>query len=346
MTTLNIRTQGAKVGRRGERLIISKQGELLEQFPLGQIEQVVLFGNVQLTTQATATLLNLDIDVVFMSFYGKFRGRLQGVGSKQAKLRHAQLQKMSDNHFNLKVAKAIVEGKIHNQRVLLQRQTRRISPTESANLRQPANPQVFQRALQGMIKMQRASNSATTLDQLRGYEGKAAAYYFEAIRTLIDSNWGFKKRQFYPAPDPFNALLSFSYSLLQKEVTSSVKQVGFDLYLGLFHEIDYGRPSLALDLMEEWRPLVSDAMVLHLTNRKIITPQHFQRTRNPKRPVQLNNAGRDHILRAYGHRLETKLHHPLAGGQTTLAQAIIWQTRRLGHLVLDKTNVYEAYKAK
>ncbi|MEW5989257.1 MAG: CRISPR-associated endonuclease Cas1 [Chloroflexota bacterium] len=351
MTTVYVKEQGATVRRRAERLVISKGGAVLEEYPLAQVDQLVLLGNVQITTQAVATLLEREVDAVFMSIYGKFRGRLHA-GAKQAQLRRQQYRFMSDEAANLRLAKAIVDGKIHNQRVLLQRQTRRTPSLarpdeETATL---ANPAHFSQALAGMMQMHRAIPQADNLDTLRGYEGKAAAYYFAAIRSLLEPDWKFEKRAFHPPPDPFNALLSFSYSLLQKDVEAAVNVVGLDAYLGCFHEIDAGRPSLALDLMEEWRPLIADALALELVNRHVLRPSDFTRTSNSQRPVELGEASMARVLQAYGARLEIKVHHPLAGGpaggETSLRRAIELQARRLAHVVSGQTPTYEAMKAK
>jgi CRISPR-associated protein Cas1 len=351
MTSIYVKEQGAMVRRDGDRLVVSKDGAVLDSFPLANVEQVTLMGNVQLTTQATATLLDRDIDVVYLSSYGKFRGRLVGSGSKQVRLRQQQMQLLSRESFALPLAQAVVDGKIHNQRVLLQRQTRRtrsLADRERGLVAFPADPHRFDRALAGMMQMKKAAQGAARLDSLRGFEGKAAAYYFEAVRTLLDPAWGFQQREYYPPPDPFNALLSFSYSLLLKDMITAVQQVGLDPYLGFFHEVAYGRPSLVLDLMEEWRPLLADAMVLELVNRGSLRPVDFQKTGNPNRPVELGEAGMPVVLKAYGERLEIRLYHPLAGpgGETSLLQAMRLQVRQLAQVLQGKRSVYEPMRAR
>lgn len=348
MTSIYVREQGAQIRRSGERLVVSKQGSVLDEFPLADVEQVVLMGNVQLTAQAAALLLAHEIDVVYLSTYGKFRGRLVGSGSKHARLRQQQMAAANNPAVALNIARAMVDGKIHNQRVVLQRQARRPGDAEM-----PANGRAdgqtrFERALQGMVQMRQAANKAENMDALRGYEGKAAAHYFDAVRSLLEPDWGFERRDYYPPPDPFNALLSFCYSLLLKDVLAAVNLVGFDPYQGFFHEITYGRPSLALDLMEEWRPLVADSLALELVNRGSLRPEAFVRTRNPRRPVELGEAGMQRVLRGYGQRLEMTVYHPLAGpgGNTPIRHAIVLQARRLARVVDGRTADYEAFKAR
>ena len=366
MTTIYVKEQGSVVGRNGERLVIRKGGAVLQEVPMANVSELALMGNVQLTAQAVATLLAREVDVVFLSTYGKYRGRLSGTGSKHARLRHRQLLALGDEAGTLAVARAIVDGKISNQRVLLQRQRRRGEgaadplPTPLPGGEGATDPLPsplpkgeggrgafdvarFDRALAGMMRMRQAAVGAGNLEGLRGYEGKAAAFYFDAVRSLLEPAWGFARREYYPPPDPFNALLSFGYSLLQKDVFAAVNRVGFDPYLGFFHELEYGRPSLALDLMEEWRPVVVDALALELVNRGRLRPEQFERTGSVKRPVQLGEAGGELVLRAYGERLEGVVYHPDAGsggGQTTVRHAIRLQAYRLARVVLEGGAAY------
>jgi CRISP-associated protein Cas1 len=352
MTTVYVKEQGARIARRGERLVVkSKEGSVLEEFPLTQVEQVVVMGNVQLTTQVMATLVQREIDVVFLSSYGKYRFRAEGDGSKHVALRQRQLRVMSEGRLTLPVAQAIVDAKIHNQRVILQRQANRITSSgqqERGATVWPRDRGLFDRALTGMAQMQQSARQASDLNNLRGYEGKAAAYYFAAIRSLLDPAWGFERRDYYPPPDPFNALLSFAYSLLLKDVRAAVQTVGLDLYLGFFHEVSQGRPSLALDLMEEWRPLIADALVLEMVNRGALLPGEFVQTGQKERPVILGEAGTERVLQAYGSRLGTRLYHPLAGpgGETTLQHAIVLQARRIARLIAGQEATYEPIRAK
>lgn len=351
MTEVYVKEQGAMVRRRGERLVISKNGAIIDQFPLAKVEKVTLMGNVQLTTQAAASLLAREVDVVFMSSYGKYRGRLTGTGSKHARLRQRQMKLMSDEAFTLQLARAIVDGKIHNQRVVLQRQASRLAtgdPQTRGATQRPPDLRLFKQALAAMMQMQQQAQQASSVESLRGYEGKAAVYYFEAVRSLLDAAWGFEKRAYHPPPDPFNALLSFSYSLLLKDVQAAVELIGLDLYVGFFHEIDYGRPSLALDLMEEWRPLVADSLSLELVHRGSLLPPMFQRTGRPSRPIELGEEGVERVLLAYGSRISTRLYHPLAGagGQTTLNRAIMLQARHLARVIAGKDARYEPVRAK
>lgn len=342
MTTIYVREQGAVIRRRGERLVVSKQGQLLDEFPLAKVEEVALYGNIQVTAQAMATLLRQGVRVIFLTSFGRIIGTVSE-GSKQARLRKEQYQVMSNEAVNLRLAKAIVEGKIHNQRVLLQRQMKNLSGSPGAITQ-------ISQAVSGMGQMGQAALQAPNLESLRGYEGRAAASYFAAIRAFLGPTWRFERREYHPPPDPFNALLSFCYSLLQKDVLAMVNLVGLDAYLGFFHEIDFGRPSLALDLMEEWRPLIADALALELVNRQALRPDDFIWTNNSQRPVELGEIGVNRVLQAYSQRLEVLVYHPLAsgntGGETSLRRAIELQARRLARVLIGQDQVYEPIKVK
>ena len=348
MTTIYIKEQGSQLRRRGERLVVSRRGEIMDEFPLSNIDQIVLLGNIQITTQVTATLLEREIDVVFLSSYGKYRGRLEGSGSKQVQLRQNQMKMLTDPAAALKLGRMMIDGKIHNQRVVLQRQMQRIlqGGRELPGATRRPNPRLFEEGMAGMAEMQRRVGQALNLDALRGYEGKAAVYYFQAMRAMLDPSWGFEQRAYYPPPDPFNALLSFVYSLLLKDVRAAVHLVGLDVYLGAFHAVAHGRPSLALDLMEEWRPVIGDALALELVNRGALAPDSFRWTGRPKRPVELGDEGRRRVLEGYGARQQSRLDHRLAGGKTTVKRAIILQARQLARVFNGKESAYEPIRVR
>jgi CRISPR-associated protein Cas1 len=343
MTQVYVKEQGARVSKRGERLVISKGHELLDEVPLTRLDQLVVMGNVQVTTQTLIALSQRDIDVVYLSTRGRYRIGVHGDGSPRIRLRQEQLRLFDDEAYQLALAMIVVDGKINNQRTILQRQANRLNKQGYR-----ADQQLFARGLRGMQQMQRAIPTAQTLDMLRGFEGKAGAYYFEAVRSLIASDWGFERRAYFPPPDPFNALLSFAYALVQKEVYAAVQQVGLDPYMGFLHAVGRNRPSMALDMMEEWRPVLGDALALELVNRGTLTPDSFNRTNNPRRPVELGSDGLATVLQTYESRLETRHYHAMAGpgGDTTLRHAILLQVRQLAQLIRNERETYEPFKVR
>ena len=337
MPPVYVREQGAVVRKRGQRLMVTRDKKQLLDLPLIHLDQLVIFGNVQLTAPAVAMLLQAEVDVVFFSHYGKFRGRLVHTGSKFAQLRHAQLQKMSDEKVTLAIARQVVAGKLHNQRMGLR--------TLAAQAPPPAQAQV-QRATAGIQRMLDRVRNARSLESLRGFEGKAGADYWPAFRSLLANDLGFKGRKYFPPPDPVNALLSFGYSLLLKDVTAAVQLVGLDPYLGFLHSIDYGRPSLALDMMEEFRPVLIDPLVLTMVNDGTVTAGSFEWATDTKLPVRLTNATTDVLIQTYEGRLGERVNHADAGGQTSYRRIIELQVRRLARLVLGQAKAYQAFLKK
>ncbi len=321
MPALYVREQGAVLRRIGERLVVTKGEEVLEDVPIIHVDQVVVMGNVQLTTPAVALLMQREIDVVFLSSRGRFRGRLVATGSKFARLRHAQLRMLDDGERVMGVARAVVEGKLRNQRALLQAQ---------------GDYREVRRALEAIEAARRQARRAATLDTLRGHEGAASAAYFRALRALIPQEWGFVRRIYHPPPDPVNALLSLGYTLLLKDATAAVQLVGLDPYLGFFHALDYGRPSLALDLIEPFRPTV-DGLVLDLIRRGAVRRRDFSsKKRGDKVSVLLSEKALRGYLEAYERMMDERVLYSPTGERTTRRRCIELQTREMAQVVLGK----------
>lgn len=335
MAPVYVQEQGAVVRKTGQRLIVTRDKEQLLDLPLLHVDQLVLMGNVQVTSQAVAMLLQAEVDVVFLSQYGKFRGRLMHTGSKFAKLRHNQLQKMSHEKVALEIARQVVIGKLHNQAALLQ-----------YKLVDVKRPLQLQQATRGIKQMQERARSTKSLDSLRGFEGKAGADYWAAFQTLLPNSLGFSGRKYFPPPDPVNALLSFGYSLLLKDVTAAVQLVGMDPYLGFFHTIDYGRPSLALDMMEEFRPVLVDWVVLELIKAGQVSGVDFEKTGRPKQPIRMKERMMRALIEAYEKRTTEKVNHVDAGGQTSRRRVIELQVRRLARMMLGQAKTYQPFLMK
>lgn len=350
MTVLYVKDQGAVVRRDVEQIRVTRpkdrqrQEALLAKISVRELEQVVLWGNVQLTTQAAALLLQNEVDVVFLSLYGSYRGRLSRDGSKFARLRHQQLALTGDEQRSLGIAKQIVQAKLVNQRNLLQRTHQRAAADAGGAVGSEAAARLGH-AAEGIDRMRRASADAANADALRGFEGKAAAYYFSAIKPLLDPKWSFDGRAYYPPPDPFNAVLSFGYSLLLKDVTAAIHLVGLDPYLGCFHALEYGRPSLTLDLMEEFRPLVVDQAVLDLVLDGKLTPGEFTYTGRPERPVELGHNKAPVVIQAYEKRLDVVVAHAESGANQRLRRCLELQARVFARVVTGQRTDYRGLMA-
>lgn len=269
MSVLYLVEQNATLSKEGGRLLIKKEGTVSQTIHLFKLDQIVLFGNIFLTPAVIRTILNEGIDTAFMTRRGKYLGRLQSALGKNIVLRREQFRKMEDPDFCLKTAKSIVKGKLANLRAVLMRLNR---TRENIEL----DDQILSlRNLVGKI------DEVENIESLRGYEGRGTALYFEGFsKGFLTEDFEFKGRVRRPPTDPVNALLSLGYTLLLNQVIAAVSLVGFDPYFGTLHSMDYGRPSLALDLMEEWRPVIVDTLVLSVFNLKALTPSDFE-----ERPV-------------------------------------------------------------
>jgi CRISPR-associated protein Cas1 len=348
MTVLYVKEQGAVIGRDVERIKVTlpakaqagkgqaengqPAAQVVKKISIRELEQVVLYGNVQVTAQAVALLLDHEIDVVFLSEFGKYRGRLGKDGSKFARLRHAQLKLSGDGKRSLAVAGALMRTKLTNQSNLL-------NDLAQGAARQHAAP--LTEAARAIAKLRQESARARDPDTLRGFEGKAAVHYFGAFKALLHPQWGFGGRAYYPPPDPFNALLSFGYGLLQKDLHTVAQLVGLDPYIGCFHALEYGRPSLVLDLMEEFRPLVVDRTMLALALAGQVTPEDFTFTGRPERPVELGEQKLPAIIQAYEERLETVVQHTASRTQQKLRRCLELQARIYARVVLENRAAYE-----
>jgi len=324
MSTLYITEQGAVLRRVGERLVVTRDHQVVEDVPIIHVEQVVVMGNIQLTTPAMALLLQRDVDVVFLSSRGKFRGRLMTTGSKFAQLRHRQLRLMDDGKKVLAVAREVVAAKLMNQSHLLGR----------------LGAQQAGREIRRHVDKARR---ARTLDGLRGHEGAAGARYFAALRQIIPTVWGFARRIYHPPTDPVNAMLSLGYTLLLKDTTAAVQLVGLDPFLGFFHAIDYGRPSLALDLMEPFRPLI-DGLVIGRIAAGQVSTKDFRPARREDGAVLLSEDALTKYLRAYERQVENRVRYPPTGERTSYRRCLELQARQLAQVVLGKRARFQAFR--
>ena len=256
--------QGSKLFKRGRRLLIKKGQNIIRWFHTKDVEQIILMGNIGLSSQAVTFLLKNKIDTVFLSYYGNYKGRLVGEFGKNVKLRIQQQMFLSDNKNRINLAKTYIKAKIHNQIQHLKIRNRNI-----------CSDKVTASILKIKSIAQYELNDPKSLDSIRGIEGIAAKYYFEAFPQLIkNQNFQFTNRNRRPPKDEPNALLSLAYTLLLNQIASQIYIAGLDPFIGALHDIDYGRQSLVLDIMEEFRPII-DNFVLNLINRNQIKSKHF-----------------------------------------------------------------------
>ena len=320
MPPLYVLQQGARLRLNNRRLQVELEGQPLTSAPLAHISQVVLFGNVGLTTPVIDTLLLRGVEVVFLSQDGRYRGRLVGEVTPHVPLRRAQYTRLSEPGFVLRMAQGFVAAKLAHQRALLLRHNR-----------ERQDPQVSACAASIRQALDQAARK-TSLMSLNGLEGAATAAYFRAYRLLIGPEWRFERRARRPPPDPVNVLLSFGYTLLAQASSGAAQAVGLDPYAGFLHEVAYNRPALALDLMEEFRPVV-DGVVLWCCRGGLLTPADFT-PGPPERPVVLGEAGQRRFLQAFETRLEQRFTHPIRRQQFPLRQCLLEQARQVAERIL------------
>ncbi|MCX7926520.1 MAG: CRISPR-associated endonuclease Cas1 [Candidatus Omnitrophica bacterium] len=264
MSTLYLIEQGTRLEKESKRLIITKENKILLEVPEFKIERIFIFGNVQITTQAIKFLLENNIETSFFNIYGKLVGRLLPAQSKNVILRIAQFKKAEDLGFKLSFAKRIVEGKINNAKVFLQKYARN-------------HPEVdFTSSIEEMNFCLEELKRKTQVTSVLGLEGRCSAIYFQTLSKMFRKELKFEARIRRPPPDPINSLLSLGYSLITNEMFSVLVSVGFDPYVGFLHGIEYGRPSLALDLIEEFRHAIIDRLTVELINKEIFTKDDFE----------------------------------------------------------------------
>jgi len=340
MTTLYLTEQYSTLTKDGDTLVIkipaNKQAGTSKRnvrVPMMKIEQVVVLGNCTVTTPALLALLEQQAEVCFLSYYGRFKGRTSNGFSKNAGLRIAQHRAAIVNNPRQAhiVAKAFVRGKLTNMRTLLLRGNRKL------------NDDAVQRAIDGLSKILKRLDRLQTdhlpppdpsnpqansaWGQLLGLEGGGSAYYFGVLSRLLKYDLGFRKRVKRPPTDPVNAMLSLGYTLLVNQVAAAVNLAGLDPYIGFLHGAKYGKPALALDLMEEFRPIIVDSVVMTLVNTGAITGTDFTETLGA---YQLTDTGRKTFFQKYEERLNTTIRHPTFEYQVTYRKAIEVQTRLLG----------------
>lgn len=192
--------------------------------------------------------------------------------------------------------------------------------------------------------MRQKAFRTTRLSSLRGVEGRASAVYFQSFHQLLQHGWTFEKRIRRPPTDPVNVLLSFGYTLLTRGLEAVVATVGFDPYIGILHQIQYGRPSLALDFAEEFRAILVDSVVLQCLNRGDLTPADFTRQQDSRRPLLLGDAGKRRFIKAYEERLATEIKHPVSRERMTYRRAMERQARLLARCLRDGTTTYRPFE--
>ncbi|MCP4398027.1 MAG: type I-D CRISPR-associated endonuclease Cas1 [bacterium] len=327
MATIYVTEQGAVLRKIGERLKVMLRSEVLIDIPLIKVSHVVIFGKASVTAAAVQTLLEKEIEICYLTQRGRFVGRLVPAASKNVLLRQAQYRASFDDKKSLALAKRFVAGKLANMRAMLLRAARDTEDFDPEHV-----PDRIKTAIT-------RSRKAKNVDRLRGHEGDGSAAYFSLFGKLLkQEDFRFDTRKRRPPTDPVNALLSFGYTLLMNEIYSAVNIVGFDPYIGYLHADRYGRPSLALDLMEEFRPIFIDSLVLNCINKQILKSDDFREEMG--KVTLLTEDGLQKFLEQYERRKRQDFAHPVLKQQTSYARCFEQQARFLAKTLQGELKDY------
>ena len=365
---LYVQTQGAMLGKSGDRMTIKYKDEVLAERRLMDVSQVSLFGNVMISAQALRELTTRGIPVCHFTYGGWFHGMTTGLVHKNVELRIRQFKIAADPERSLQIARWFISGKIRNSRTLLRRH---LTAGGSVPERQPSAssnenggpPELIahepiarcesvpdpmtdrttdidrNRLLESLAEFRRKAEQTTSAESLLGLEGMAAKTYFAGFFELLNRRHDFNvnDRNRRPPRDPVNAVLSFVYSLLVKELTVVLQSVGFDPMLGFLHRPRYGRPSLALDVAEEYRPLIADSTALMAFNNGELDHTSFLERAGA---VTLTEAGRKSVIAAFERRLEQEVTHPIFGYRVSYRRILEVQARLLARTITGELPEY------
>lgn len=328
-----VQTQGMTVSKHGDLLQMRFKGETVEEVRLLDVSHLCLFGNVQVTAQAVRELCEREIPICHFSYGGRFYGITQGMAHKNVELRRAQFRFAEDEQRAVALAGAFIQAKILNCRTLLRRN----------------HPGVPEKVLRELAALAKRAGRANSVEVLLGLEGTAARTYFAHFAGMLKPRGGaiggfdFEGRNRRPPRDPINAMLSLAYAMLTKDTMVTLLAVGFDPYLGFYHAPRYGRPSLALDLMEEFRPLVGDSVVIGVINNGEIDEGDFLRRAGA---ASLTDSGRRKFLEAYERRMDTLITHPVFGYRISYRRLLEVQARLLGRYISGEIKHYPAFRTR
>ena len=322
------------IGKSGERLQVKEKGKVIQEARFNEISQVNLFGPLSMSGAAVQALCYAEKPLAHFSMGGWFYGMTTGLGLKNVFLRREQFRCADSELFCLNLARDLVTTKIRNQRTLLQRN--HVEPSALV--------------LDRLRRLAAQAQEAGSLESLLGIEGTAAAAYFGAFAGMIkveDADglkaFDFTSRNRRPPRDPVNALLSFAYSLLTRDLTIVCHAVGFDPFVGFYHQPRFGRAALALDLMEGFRPLVADSAVLSALNTRMVSTDDFIRAGDA---VTMSQRGRTGFIRAYEQRMDQLVTHPVFGYRISYRRVLEVQVRLLARYISGEIPKYPGFETR
>ncbi|OGT89106.1 MAG: CRISPR-associated endonuclease Cas1 [Gammaproteobacteria bacterium RIFOXYA12_FULL_61_12] len=327
--SLYVSEQGARLSRDGESFCIHNEGELIRRIPARRLDQIMIFGNIQLTTPFITDCLQRGIPITLLTANGRYYGGIDTLDARNTELQRQQFHCTDDPATSLRIAREIVSAKIRNSRVILGRYARK----------RQLGP--FDRAVAELSRLSAGLDKAQSLDAVRGFEGMAANHYFTAWRETLGLGWGFTGRKKRPPPDPINVLLSFGYTLLFQNVFSFIRARGLNTHVGFLHREYSGHPALASDLMEEFRAPVIDSVILSLLFNEQLQPSDFQT--DPGGACLMSDIARRTYIRAIEAKMSSRLINPEGGGKIDYRRCLDLQVQRLVAVIRDPAQPYRPF---
>jgi len=331
MATLYVTQQGARIEKEYRRFLVTKDDDVLLAVPASRVSEVVLVGGVGVTTPALQSMLREGVGLTILTRTGRLLGRLQPPAPKNIPRRHLQYRLARDAAFCLRVSKGFVSGKLRNYRTLAHRLCRG---------RVDVDRGLIDRLSAAIGQIDGASNLAA----LRGIEGAGTRAYFGVLRRGLQHSLGFERRARRPPTDPVNSLLSLGYTLLTQNLMAAAEIVGLDPYDGFFHADKHGRPSLALDLVEEFRGVVVDSVVRNVVNREILAAEDFRP--GPQGACYLTDRGLRIFFRQYSRRLQTEVTHPFYDRRLSYQKCFEVQARLLIKMMEGELEAYPPLRVR
>ena len=339
LNTLFVTTEGAYLRKDGEAVSVRIERKDQLRVPLNNLGSIVCFGRVSCSPALLGACAQRGIAVTFLSYYGRFLAAVNGFTPGNVLLRREQYRRADDLDASAQIARACIIGKLANYRTVLRRAARGHSLPDSAEKLTSAANRIDQTL--------KSLGEHRPLDTLRGIEGDASSTYFDVFDHLITANkqmFRFERRTRRPPLDPVNALLSFLYTILAHDVRSGCEASGLDAAVGFLHRDRPGRPSLALDLMEELRPIFADRLVLSLINRQQVKPSGF--TTEPTGAVRMDDPTRKTVLATYQKRKQETITHPFLNEKMTLGLVPHIQARLLARHLRGDLDAYPPFAWK
>lgn len=336
LNTLYVTTPESYLSKDGLNAVISVNQQEVFRIPIVNIEQIVTFGYMGASPGLMKLCADNGVSLTFLSPNGRFIGRFQGPVTGNVLLRTQQYRLASDLNYSLSLARILIAAKINNYRQILLRHLRDYGSNTSV-----------EEAERKLKYCKRLALKSTSSEELRGHEGEAASAYFSVFTHLLrisDPVFRFNGRNRRPPRDAVNCMLSYVYTLIANDCTAALESVGLDPYVGMFHALRPGRPSLALDIMEEMRAYLGDRLVLSLINRRQITGRDF--ISRGEDTVTTTDNGRKTILQAWQQRKKEIITHPFLNEKIPIGLLPFVQSKLLARTIRDGIEIYPPFLIK